>query len=136
MIPFNAEKGINTTLSDIMTKTLFTCGSALQAMYRANNKVPVYRYRYMARFPSISWYPWMRDGTHFAETPVLFGTMNTMAIRKVDETEKEAIKYMQKLWVAFANNPSDGLKNLGWPKYKTDGKYISIIGSSNTTNQI
>ncbi|CCX15899.1 Similar to Cholinesterase; acc. no. O62760 [Pyronema omphalodes CBS 100304] len=131
VIPFNAEKGINTTLSDIMTKTLFTCGSALQAMYRANNKVPVYRYRYMARFPSISWYPWMRDGTHFAETPVLFGTMNTMAIRKVDETEKEAIKYMQKLWVAFANNPSDGLKNLGWPKYKTDGKTLAEIFGKN-----
>jgi hypothetical protein len=47
-------------MSDMVTATIFTCTMALEAGFRLMNNVPVWRYRYMPIFPSVTPYPWAR----------------------------------------------------------------------------
>ena len=119
-MPFSVQKGINYTLSDIMTKALFTCPTALQALHQAKNGVPVYRYRYMPRWPTATPFKWLRSAFHGSELVVLFGTWDSLGL-KPSKKEREATRYMMKAWVAFAKDPEHGLQKLGWERYNPKG---------------
>ena len=123
LIPFSAQKGINYTLSDIVTKTNFTCPSALQALYRAKNGVPVYRYRYMPRWPTATPFKWLRSAFHGSEL-ILWGTWDSFGF-KPSRKEREATRYLMKAWVAFAKDPEHGLQKLGWERYNPKGMFYA-----------
>lgn len=59
MVPFTPEGGINHTFADSQTLTVFTCTSSISASYRSA-VVPVWRYRYMAAFPSAGRFDFVR----------------------------------------------------------------------------
>lgn len=115
-MPFNADSGINYTVADIFTATGFTCPALLQSLYRAKNNVPVWRYRYMPRFPSVTPYKWMRGAVHASEIAFVFGTLDVFT-KKPEAVEIAASKYLQRVWVEFAKDPVGGLTALGWPRY-------------------
>ena len=123
LIPFSVQKGINYTLSDIVTKAMFTCPSALQALYRAKNGVPVYRYRYMPRWPTVTPWEWLRSAFHSSELPVVWGTWDSLGGAKPSRKEREATSYMMRAWVAFAKDPEHGLQKLGWEMYNPKGMF-------------
>jgi carboxylesterase type B len=100
----------------------------LQAAYRVNNSIPVYRYRYMPRFEAVTppEYPWIRGAYHVSEVPVVFGTIDMFPFAHPTAVEREAVRYLQAAWVAFAKDPEHGLKKLGWPRYNSEGKALLL----------
>ena len=120
LVPFSIAKGINTTLSDLLTASAFTCPAYLESLFRAKSDVPVWRYRYMPRFPTVTPYKWMRGATHASDLLIVFGT--TELLGSPTPAERAAEKYLQKIWVEFAKDPANGLAKLGWPKYSPKPK--------------
>ncbi|KAG6887406.1 hypothetical protein C0995_015593 [Termitomyces sp. Mi166 len=74
-------------------------------------------------FPDISTHPDIR-AYHASEIPIIFGTMPAPS-----EKEKALSKLMQGAWVAFARDPTQGLLELGWPKYSPDTNTLAQIGN-------
>jgi hypothetical protein len=52
-------RGVNKSLSAAITTTFFNCPLALEASFRVQHGVPVWRYRNMGVFPSVTPYPWL-----------------------------------------------------------------------------
>lgn len=125
LVPFTPEKGINTTLADIVSKALFDCPSSFQSLYRSINSVPVYRYRYQGNLPSVTPYPWIRGAYHSAELPLLFGMLD-LGIAEPEKWELKAARYMQDTWMAFVKDPVKGLQKRGWPLYDPAGEYENL----------
>ncbi|KAI5847996.1 carboxylesterase family protein [Tricharina praecox] len=122
-VPFHKDRGINYTVSDICTKTMFTCPSAGHSLIRANNSVPTYHYRYMARLPSVTPYSWIRGAFHGAEVGTVFGFLDA-GIETPQSWEREISKYMMDAWVTFVKDPKDGLRERRWwPQYNPAGTY-------------
>ncbi|KAG8821374.1 hypothetical protein FRC19_007875 [Serendipita sp. 401] len=105
-----ATNTLNVTLSDLFTVSLFRCYDSWQSSFSLSAGLPIYRYRYMAQFPSLS--PPPLRAFHASDQIVLFGDMPT-------EPERSAMVYLQKAWSTFIVDPTNGLKSqLGWPLYK------------------
>jgi cholinesterase len=83
----------------------FRCGTAEGAKGRVMNKVPAWRYLFANNKPGSS-----QGATHGDEVPYVFG-----------DGKSGLSKYVQGVWAAFAENPTDGLSKLGWPKYDPNG---------------
>lgn len=58
LVHFSPEGGINDTMADAQTLAVFTCTSSISASYRSA-VAPVWRYRYMAVFPSATRYDFL-----------------------------------------------------------------------------
>jgi carboxylesterase type B len=103
---------------------LFTCGAALAANYRQQNKVPVWRYRYFGDYPNVRFFSDI-GAYHTSEIYTLFGTASSVS--KVADTPSQAAtgKYMRKAWTTFAKNPYSGLtRDLNWPAYDNSSKLL------------
>ncbi|KAF8544403.1 Alpha/Beta hydrolase protein [Trichophaea hybrida] len=127
LIPFSPTLGINYTLSDLVTSIFFTCPTAIQSRYRTLNHVPIYRYRYMPRFPSVTPYAWMRSAFHGSELPLLFGTWKAWGIQTPTKKEEEASGELMNMWTAFVKDPTGGLDKKGWKRYSEKGKSLVEI---------
>ncbi|UNI14253.1 hypothetical protein JDV02_000900 [Purpureocillium takamizusanense] len=115
-------KGINKTISRIMTETLFECNMIAETGYRAKHHVPVWRYLNKGVFPEVTTFPWAR-AYHAADIPLLMGTYNLMAGNKTADhggsTTKEASRFLQHFFAAFIRDPTHGLKkSYGLPIYE------------------
>lgn len=123
-VPYSATTGINTTLSDIVTLSIFTCPSARHALLRTNASVPVWRYRYMAHLPSVTPYAWIRGAYHGAEITPLFAALD-YGVAAPQQWERDISDYLTAAWVAFVKDPHHGLTDtLGWPRYNPTGNTL------------
>ncbi|KAG9051778.1 hypothetical protein FS842_011040 [Serendipita sp. 407] len=114
---------LNTTLSETFTLSIFRCFDSWQSSYSSSAGVPTYRYRYLGIFPSLS--PPPLRAWHASDQVILFGGIPT-------EPEASATTYLQKAWSTFIVDPSNGLKQLGWPTYKGySGKTLVDIFKNN-----
>ncbi|RAL61034.1 hypothetical protein DID88_010130 [Monilinia fructigena] len=82
----------------------------------------------MANFPNIS-PPEYPGAYHAAELPLLFGTAAQYHGLST-EYEDDVSEKFQDLWVKFAKNTQDGLRDAGWSPYE-EGKAI-LIGGTDT----
>lgn len=59
--------------------------------------------------------------------PVVFGT--ALELGNLAQREREVIKYIQSMWIAFAKDPSSGLSAspLSLPQYREDARKPSLI---------
>ncbi|KIJ29189.1 hypothetical protein M422DRAFT_269456 [Sphaerobolus stellatus SS14] len=119
--------------SDALTLLGFSCPAALLASDRVKLGVPTFRYQYEAIFPNISPQPGLR-AYHSSELPILFGTYNDSTITIPSTSAEVALSsYLQSAWVAFANDPHNGLVDFGWPSYNP--LTPSLIRIGNVANQ-
>ncbi|KAG8840788.1 hypothetical protein FRB91_005674, partial [Serendipita sp. 411] len=130
---------LNETLSDLLTLAAFRCYESWLSSFYVDAGVPTYRYHYMARFPTIS-IPPLR-AFHQADQFIVFGT--SQKGRGPDappptELEQAATVYMQRAWSAFIRDPANGLKGLGWPRYKgyTGQTLVGIFPNNSVENPI
>lgn len=83
-----------------------------------------YRYYYAGNFTNISPRPW-EGAYHSSELPLIFGTHSLF--RGESTPFEYAVSYRyQDLYLAFANDPANGLAAQGWPAYKPNGSVLKI----------
>ncbi|GIC93655.1 uncharacterized protein Aud_010143 [Aspergillus udagawae] len=128
-----SEKGVNKTLSDILTTTYFNCPMSQEALFRAKHHVPVWRYRYMGVFPTVTFFPWLGP-YHQADIALALGSYRHLQPHKKPQWyEVAASDYLQKAWTAFIKSPRDGLsRKMGWPMYNPNGTTLVELFANNT----
>lgn len=106
--------------------------AAMTSKLRQAHSRTTYRFRYDGNFSNVS--P-MGFGApfHAAELPLVFGTVGKYHGENTAYEDAVSEK-MQDLWVAFANDPENGLKSEGWDTYG-DGKAV-LLGGSNCPMEV
>ena len=90
-----------------------------------------YRYYYAGNFSNLSPSPWV-GAYHCAELPLIFGTHSNF--RGESTPFEYAVSYRyQDLYLAFANDPINGLASRGWPAYEPNGSVLKIGGDGLVT---
>ena len=99
----------------------FTCPTAFEANQRRRHGVSTWVYRYFGDWGNLELYPGS-GAYHGTELDMVFGTAEDVADQPNTAPEAATSKYMMKAWAAFAKDPHNGLKQLGWPLYDHDGE--------------
>ncbi|KAF1984718.1 alpha/beta-hydrolase [Aulographum hederae CBS 113979] len=92
----------------------FNCGAAKAAYARSKNNVPVWRYHYSGTARGQ-----VNGSTHASDVLALFFTDGKAGVGKT----------FQDAWGAFARDPENGLKELGWPMYDPKGDTLVRIAN-------
>jgi hypothetical protein len=108
------------------------CPSVYQAKARIALGFTVYRGVYSGNFSNVAPLPWM-GGYHSSELPMIMGTYADIG-GPGTAFQNETSVAMQDLWLAFANDPENGLANMGWSKYN-GSTIIDLGGVNNATGQ-
>jgi len=123
-------KGMAYALGDSM----FVCGSAQAAKARRDQKVPVWRYRWMATWNNTAITPNM-GAYHSSEIPIVFGATQLKRGATPDTPEESKfIKNVMTAWATFAKDPDKGLERLGWPQYNPDTPTLVRLGNNNKSD--
>lgn len=104
---------------------VLACPSGPAAQVRVDNKVPVWRFRYMGVWPNTALSP-DTGAYHSSEVPMVFGATERKTGATPNTSEQEATsKFMMHAWASFAKNPTTALVKLGWPIYSPTGTCCS-----------
>jgi carboxylesterase type B len=122
----------NQTQVEVSTQRT-TCNLAGVTVARADNDVPVWRWRYHGYFPNLAPLDWMRS-FHSSELPMVFGTSPLLG--PDTDVEIETSRYMQDAWVAFAKDPVNGLSEYGWPTYNPEEETLVELGLDGNTQAV
>ncbi|ORY84381.1 Alpha/Beta hydrolase protein [Protomyces lactucae-debilis] len=114
-----------------LTKQVYTCVTALQAHVRTNASVPVWQYRYLARYPQNINLVASLGVYHSSELPLVFG--NFLGLPNVTAEQRNLSSTIQGGWSAFAKSPAQGLTQYGWPEYNTTGKSLIQLTNAGVT---
>ncbi|RHZ58020.1 uncharacterized protein CDV56_107946 [Aspergillus thermomutatus] len=128
-----SEKGVNKTLSNILTTTYFNCPMSQEAFFRAKHQVPVWRYRYMGVFPTVTFFSWL-GSYHQADIALALGSYRHLKPHEKPQWyEVAASDYLQNAWAAFIESPATGLsRKMGWPMYNPNGTTLVELFANNT----
>ncbi|KAF2654849.1 alpha/beta-hydrolase [Lophiostoma macrostomum CBS 122681] len=126
VLPYDPVTGVNLTEADATTYGFFACPDLQTSKDRYAAGAKTYRYQYAGNFSNISPLPWT-GAYHSSEEPMVFGTYG---IERGGGTEFEAevSRAMQDRWLAFAEDPVEGLERVGWDAYKPGGN-DALFGS-------
>lgn len=114
---FATSKAFTTTQQTLFNLEAFTCATAIEASSRASQNVTVYRYRYFGDFANLQLFP-NSSTYHGSELEIIFGTAEDVSGLANTEVEDKISGYFMRVWGAFARDPEEGLKGLGWPRYE------------------
>ncbi|KAI8935861.1 hypothetical protein NX059_007378 [Plenodomus lindquistii] len=124
---------------DLFSQRAFTCPVAYSAGYRAQYKVPTWRYRYHGDWDNLRLYngsaglsPRGSGAYHGSDLNMVFGTAEDVSGLKNTAAENQTIKYIQGAWAAFARDAKNGLTQYGWPAYSKTGKTLVQLALSNS----
>lgn len=125
--------GVNQTAAAAFTASFATCPGDAAAAAKASFGVPVWRTRYFGTWPNLNPLPWL-EAFHSSDLPMIFGTSDLRGPDTAAETATS--KYYQGAWAAFARDPSNGLKDYGWPTYDPNGKTLIELGLNGSTSAV
>ncbi|KAF7171978.1 hypothetical protein CNMCM5623_004237 [Aspergillus felis] len=133
VLNWSEKGGVNKTISDILETTYFNCPMSQEASFRVKHHVPVWRYRYMGVFPTVTFFPWLGP-YHQADIALALGSYRHLQPHKTPQWyEVAASDYLQKAWAAFIKSPRDGLsRKMGWPMYNPNGTTLVELFANNT----
>lgn len=123
-LPYNRTYGPNMTLTNYTTLSLFLCPTVKTTQNRWAAGTTTFRYLYAGNFSNIS--PlWWEGPYHSSELPLIFGTSG-IARGASTPFEIETSEKMQDYWLAFAEDPVNGLPAMGWNAYEPDGDGVLL----------
>ncbi|KAF2163249.1 hypothetical protein M409DRAFT_68551 [Zasmidium cellare ATCC 36951] len=125
--------GVNQTAAAAFTASFANCPGDAAAAAKASFGVPVWRTRYFGTWPNLNPLPWL-GAFHSSDLPMIFGTSDLRGPDTAAETATS--KYYQGAWAAFARDPSNGLKDYGWPTYDPNGRTLIELGLNGSTSAV
>lgn len=131
VLPYD-KNGVNMTTANFWTLTYFLCPIVQTTQDRFSAGAPTFRYLYAGNFSNIS-PQWWEGAYHAAELPLIFGTSGIVRGASTP-FEIEVSKKMQDYWLAFAEDPINGLPKMEWDAYWPDGDAV-FLGSNGTVAQ-
>jgi acetylcholinesterase len=123
-LPYNKTYGPDKALADQFTINYFVCTVAQTTHDRYASNTTTFRYLYGGNFSNIA-PQWWQGAYHQADMPLIFGTHN---IARTNSTPFEVAvsEKMQDYWLAFAQDPVNGLPEMGWESYEPEGEAVLI----------
>ncbi|KAI1527174.1 PnbA Carboxylesterase type B [Pyrenophora tritici-repentis] len=122
--PYNRTYGVNTTLADADTATIFHCPAVKTTYDRYAANATTFRYLYAGNFSNISPQPW-EGAYHSSDIPLYFGTYGIVRGNGT-AFEKAVSEKVQDYYLAFAKDPVNGLPQMGWNAYTPSGEAVLI----------
>ncbi|KAB5542838.1 cholinesterase precursor [Coniochaeta sp. 2T2.1] len=124
--------GVVPTVAQVVSFMLesFTCPVAYQAAARRKASTPAWAYRFHADWDNTRLYP-TSGAYHGVDLHMIFGASADVSGLPTAAAQRELTKTMQDAWFAFANNPAEGLSNLGWPQFDPNKKTLVELGLNN-----
>lgn len=112
----------------------FTCPTSTESHNRAAYHVPIWRFRYCADWDNLRLYTNPSSGTyHGSDLEMVLGVSQHVSGLPESSAEKQLQAYMMRAWVAFADDPVNGLtKEVGWPKYDSAAATLVRLGYNNS----
>ncbi|KAL8716533.1 MAG: hypothetical protein Q9225_006145 [Loekoesia sp. 1 TL-2023] len=134
---FFESQGKNLTLDQwaILNLQTFTCPVASAAQYRAQNNVPVWRYRYYGEFPNLRLTIDPSSGAwHGSEIAMVFGSAPLAGLPNT-AAQDSISRYMMSAWAAFAKDPSEALTSapFSWPLSDPNAATLIRLAYDNST---
>lgn len=97
----------------------FVCPTYTSTLERNILDIPVYRYQYAGLFPNLNPLSWT-GAWHGEDIPLIFGTYDLVqGVGNVTPVEAQTSRAMQDHVLAFARDPYNGPKKLGWQPLNT-----------------
>lgn len=115
-LPYNKTYGPGQDTADAITIGLFMCPTIQTSHDRYASNATTFRYLYAGNFSTIS-PQWWEGAFHSSDIPMVFGTY-ALARGPGTDFQEQVSEKMQKYWVAFAEDPMNGLPKLGWDGYQ------------------
>ncbi|KAL5085948.1 hypothetical protein Trisim1_009860 [Trichoderma cf. simile WF8] len=135
LVPF-AQTGLLPTSQDVAQFLLesFTCPVTFQAAARRSHGVPAWTFQYMADWDNTRLYS-TNDSTsgayHMVDLHMIFGASEDVTGLPTTAGQRNLTKIMQKAWASFADDPVDGLAELGWPQFDQNENSYILLGKDN-----
>lgn len=116
----------------ISTSQMLLLLTSSRNRYAAN--ATTFRYYYTGNFSNISPRSW-EGAYHSSELPLIFGTHN-IAYSESTPFEFAVSHRMQDLWLAFMQDPVNGLPSQGWNAYVPGGDAIEFAWEGQVTSMV
>lgn len=130
--PYDRVNGPNLTDAHFFTLSFFLCPTVQTTRDRYAAGTSTFRYLYGGNFSNIS-PQWWEGAYHSSELPLIFGT-HGIARGASTPFEVQVSEQMQDYWLAFAQDPINGLPKLGWEAYEPTGNGV-LIGWKDVVTQ-
>ncbi|KAF1995168.1 cholinesterase precursor [Amniculicola lignicola CBS 123094] len=124
---------------DLFVQRAFTCPTGYSTMYRVNQDVPTWRYRYHGDWDNLRMYngtaglgPRGSGAYHGTDISMIFGTAEDISGLTNTAAEDATSSYMMGAWAAFGRDPQNGLTSYGWPAYSVDGNTLVELALDNS----
>ncbi|KAL9484085.1 hypothetical protein ACSS6W_002874 [Trichoderma asperelloides] len=108
----------------------FTCPVSHQASARRAHGVPAWAYRYMADWNNTRLYP-TSGAYHGVDLHMIFGASADVSGLPTTADQRSLTRLMQHAWYSFSNNPSSGLRSIGWPQFNQKTDSLIVLGENN-----
>jgi acetylcholinesterase len=138
VLPYNQTYGPGQAAADAVTVGLFMCPTIQTSHDRFASNATTFRFLYAGNFTTIS-PQWWEGASHTSDIPMIFGTYD-VARGPATDFQNQVSEKMQEYWVAFAEDPVNGLPKLGWNSYRrgvgeglmfgADGEVVQPIAES------
>jgi len=133
VLPYNATYGPPRVEADATTVGFFMCPTIQTSHDRYASNSTTFRYLYAGNFSNVS-PKWWLGAYHSSDLPMVFGTYD-IARGNGTAFQKQVSEKMQDYWLAFAEDPVDGLPKLDWEAYQNgNGKGI-MFGKDDKVEQ-
>ncbi|KAH7385522.1 Alpha/Beta hydrolase protein [Phaeosphaeria sp. MPI-PUGE-AT-0046c] len=116
VLPYNQSYGPGQDAADATTVGLFMCPTIQTSHDRYAANAATFRYLYAGNFTTLS-PQWWEGAYHSSDIPMVFGTYG-LTRGPGTELQRQVSEKMQEYWLAFVEDPVNGLQKLGWDSYE------------------
>ncbi|KAI4649347.1 hypothetical protein J4E93_003663 [Alternaria ventricosa] len=131
---YNATYGPPQAEADAATASNFLCPIVKTTYDRMAANTTTFRYLYAGNFSNIAPRFW-QGAFHSSDLPLYFGTYG-IARGNGTDFERQVSEQAQDYYLAFAEDPVNGLPKLGWEAYKSSGEGVLLGYDGEVTQSI